>query len=456
MPTTHNRDAIPAGEVLNVLKRRILVDGFGFVLDPQASHGAYLHDAVGGHDFLDFYAFFASQPVTHNHPRMREPEFQARLLTAATTKVANSDIYTRFYAEFVSTVDRVAGLPGFEHFFFIDGGALAIENALKAAFDWKVRKNLAAGRGELGTQVIHFRNAFHGRTGYTMSLTNTDPKKTMYFPKFSWPRVDAPQIDFSLPEPQRTDDVAARERQALEQIERAVAENPHDIAALIIEPIQGEGGDNHFRGEFLRSLRELADRHEFLLIFDEVQTGVGITGRMWCCQHFDVLPDILCFGKKMQICGLMAGGRIDDVDNVFKVSSRINSTWGGNLADMVRATQYLRIIEEEQLVQRAAETGQYLLDGLHQLADKHAGVSAVRGRGLMCAFDLPDGRTRDALRRACYERRMLVLPCGSRSLRFRPVLDVSTADVDRGLEILDEALTGLAQSPQRSGEAAAV
>jgi L-lysine 6-transaminase len=435
------RDELTPSEALEMLRSRILADGFSLLVDPQASRGAYLHDALSGYDVLDFYAYFASQPITYAHPRMRDPEFQARLLIAATTKVANSDVYTTYFAEFVQALDEVAGLPGFEHYFFIEGGSLAVENALKAAFDWKVRKNLAAGRGELGHRVIHFRQAFHGRTGYTLSLTNTaDPRKTMYFPKFDWPRIDNPAIDFSLPEPQRAQEVAARERAAVSQIEQAVAQHPHEVAALIIEPIQGEGGDNHFRGEFLRSLRELADRHDFLLVFDEIQCGVGITGRTWACQHFDVLPDILCFGKKMQVCGIMSNRRVDEVDSVFKVSSRINSTWGGNLTDMVRATQYLRIIEEERLVQRAADRGQHLLEGLHRLARAHACVSAVRGRGLMCAFDLPDAATRDRLRRACSERHMATLPCGTRSIRFRPVLDIEPSDLDRGLEILDEAL----------------
>lgn len=434
------QDELSATEVLETLRTRVLVDGFGFVADPQLSHDSYLHDIGSGKDFLDFYAYFASQPIGYNHPRMREPEFQAKLLTAATTKVANSDCYTRFYADFVKALDEVAKPPGFEHFFFIDGGALGIENALKAAFDWKVRKNLAAGRGEIGTQVIHFRRAFHGRTGYTMSLTNTDPNKTQYFPKFNWPRIDNPFINFSLPEPQRSDDVAAREQAALAQIEQAVASHPHDIAALIIEPIQGEGGDNHFRAEFLRKLRELADKHDFILIFDEVQCGVGITGKMWAHQHFGVAPDIICFGKKMQVCGIMSNTRVDEVDSVFKVSSRINSTWGGNLADMVRATQYLRIIDEENLVDRAADTGQYLLEGLRRIASQHTSVSALRGRGLMCAFDLPDAETRNKLRRACYDRQLLILACGERSLRFRPTLDVDSADIDRGMEIMDEAL----------------
>ncbi len=451
-----NEREITAANTIEVLKEHILVDGFHLVLDAQASHGAYLHDAASGEEYLDFYSFYASQPISYNHPRMREPAFLARLLNAAALKVANPDVYTRAYAEFVATVADVVGLPPLDKYFFIDGGALAIENALKTAFDWKVRKNIAAGRGEgLGTQVLHFRHAFHGRSGYTMSLTNTDPVKVMHFPKFNWPRVDSPFIDYSLPEADRDADAAARERETVRQIEQAVAQHGHDLAALIIEPIQGEGGDNHFRGEFLRALRELCDRHEMLLIFDEVQSGMGLTGRNWCCEHFDVLPDILAFGKKMQICGIMAGPRIDDVDNVFKVPSRINSTFGGNLTDMVRATQYLRIIDDERLVDRAADTGAHLLDGLQRLAERNACVTAPRGRGLLCAFDLPDAATRNAFRTLCQQRRLLVLACGERSIRFRPVLDIDRADVDRGLELIEDALRELDAGCRTSGAAGA-
>lgn len=427
-------------ESLDVLRAHILTDGFKMLVDLQASHGFYLHDALSGREFLDFYAYFASQPIQYNHPKMRDPDFQARLLVAATTKVANPDVYTRFFAEYVKALAEVAALPPLNHYFFIDGGALAIENALKTAFDWKVRKNLAAGRGEIGSQVIHFKNAFHGRSGYTMSLTNTaDPRKTMYFPRFDWPRIDCPALNFALAEPQRTLDVEQREAAALAQIHQTIKERGHDLACVIIETIQAEGGDNHFRPEFLQALRRICDEHEMLLIFDEVQCGMGITGKMWACEHFDVLPDILCFGKKMQICGIMAGPRIDDVDNVFKVQQRINSTWGGNLADMVRATQYLRIIDDEQLVENAGQMGTLLVDGLQRLASGHPSISAVRGRGLMCAFDLPTTELRDKLRQACYDRDMMVLSCGTRSLRFRPVLDIDAEHIERGMEILDEA-----------------
>src|SRR5471030_1507317 len=232
--------------VVSGLEKHILVDGFQIVIDLEKSRGCRIHDSVTGRDLVDIYGFFGSLPVGFNHPHFDDPDVQRDLLLSARTKVANSDVYTTLYAEFVSTLARVASLPPMERWFFIDGGALAVENALKAAMDWKVRKNLAAGRGERGTHILHFEHAFHGRTGYTMSLTNTDPKKTMYFAKFPWPRVSTPNLDFSLPEDEREADVIRREKISEAQIMKFVAEQGHDIAAILIEPIQGEGGDNHF------------------------------------------------------------------------------------------------------------------------------------------------------------------------------------------------------------------
>src|SRR5438105_5634180 len=167
------------------------------------------------------------------------------------------------------------GLGPLQRYFFIEGGAMAVENALKAAMDWKVRKNLQSGRGERGTEIIHFERAFHGRSGYTLSLTNTDPRKTAYFAKFTWPRILSPSLDFSLPSAQREGVAAEREKLAEQQIRNTLIQRGPDVAAIIVEPIQGEGGDNHFRGEFLQQLRRICDEHELLLIFDEVQTGIG-------------------------------------------------------------------------------------------------------------------------------------------------------------------------------------
>ena len=422
---------------LHVLEKHVLMDGFKIVIDLEKSRGSYLYDEATGRRLIDLYGFFGSLTIGFNHPYFDEPAVKAELLRAAKFKVANSDVYSEEYAEFVETFSRVAGFPLLDRYLFIEGGALAIENTLKAAMDWKVRKNMAAGRGERGTEILHFRHAFHGRSGYTMSLTNTDPRKTDLFAKFNWPRVSNPALDFSLPENEREGDVIEREKKSEAEIRKFIGERGIDIAAIIIEPIQGEGGDNHFRGEWLRKLREICDAHEMLLIFDEVQTGLCTTGRTWCCQHFNVQPDLLAFGKKVQVCGVMAGPRLDEVkDNAFRLPSRLNSTWGGNFTDMVRSTHYLRVIEKENLVGNAGKVGAYFLEQLLDWQRECEIVSAVRGRGLFIAFDLPDAETRDDVWRKLFDSGVLVLKSGERSIRFRPALDVKKEVVDEAMEIL--------------------
>ncbi len=436
-PTT----TIAPKDVHQTIARYMLADGEHLVVDLCGSHGPYLRDAKTGREYLDFYAFFASQPVAHNHPKLNDPDFRKRIAEVALYKPANSDVYTTYMAEFVETFARVAKPADMPYLFFVDGGALAVENALKTAFDWKIRKNLAAGKGEKGTQVIHFREAFHGRTGYTLSLTNTaDPRKHMYFPKFPWPRIINPKLHFPVTD-QVLAEVKAAEEQAVAQIEQAVRANRDDIAALIIEPIQGEGGDNHFRPEFFQQLRRLADEHDFMLIVDEVQSGMGATGKIWAVEHMGVIPDIIAFGKKAQVCGIICGPRVDEVpENVFHVSSRINSTWGGNLTDMVRSQRYLEIMEEENLVENAGRVGQILVDGLAQIAASSHVIDNARGRGMMVAFDLPDPVSRDIFRGLLLEKGLLALKSGERSIRFRPMLDLPPAAAEEGLAIVDECL----------------
>src|SRR5881398_3914322 len=434
-----NRKSVDPSRVLHVLGDHILLDGFKIVLDQEKSRGSYLYDAANGHRLIDLYGFFGSMPIGFNHPYFDQPDVQRDLLRAAKAKVANSDVYSEAYAEFVETFARVAGLPPLEKYLFIEGGALAVENTLKAAMDWKVRKNMAAGHGERGTQILHFRHAFHGRSGYTMSLTNTDPRKTDLFAKFDWPRVSNPSIDFSLGESERDADVIEREKKSEAEIREHIDKRKIDICAIIIEPIQGEGGDNHFRGEWLQTLRHICDENDILLIFDEVQCGMGVTGRNWCCEHFDVVPDLLAFGKKAQVCGVMAGPRIDEVkDNAFRLSSRLNSTWGGNFTDMVRSTHFLRIIEEEHLVENAGKVGAYFLDRLRDLQQEDPRISAARGRGLFLAFDLPDAKTREEFWKGFFDLGVLTLRSGENSIRFRPPLDITA-------EVIDEAMESMRQ-----------
>jgi len=427
--------SVPPDQVFPILESNILVDGFHVIIDLDRSQGATMVDARDGKEYLDCYSYFASLPVGHNHPKMiGDPGFLRSLQRAALANPANSDIYSREFAAFVKTFREIATPPEFRYLFFVAGGALAVENAMKTAFDWKVQLNRSRGIDGGGDKILHFREAFHGRSGYTLSVTNTEPTKVRDFPKFDWPRVLNPKIRES---------VEADEDRSVSEIEAAFAADPHGIAAILIEPIQGEGGDNHFRPEFMRRLRDLADHHDALLIFDEVQTGLGMTGSMWAYQQLGVVPDLVCFGKKTQVCGIMSTGRIDEVEgNVFHVSSRINSTWGGNLVDMVRCARALQIIEEDGLVAQAARVGEYFKSGLEKVQEDFEGLDDVRGRGLFLAFDMVDGKTRDDVRQRCWDSGLASLSCGPRSIRFRPSLIFTEEDVDRALALLRQVLAG--------------
>jgi L-lysine 6-transaminase len=425
-------------EVHATLGRHLLVDGFDLVLDLEASQGSRLVDARDGSSYLDLFTFFASSALGMNHPALvDDAAFRADLLAAAMNKPSNSDVYTVAMARFVETFARVLGDPRLPQLFFVEGGALAVENALKVAFDWKSRWNEAHGIDPaLGTKVLHLEHAFHGRSGYTMSLTNTDPVKVARFPKFDWPRIPAPYLASGR-------DVEAAERVTLAAARAAFEQHPHDIACFVMEPIQGEGGDHHFRPEFLQAMQALCHEHDALFVLDEVQTGCGLTGTAWAFQQLGITPDVVAFGKKTQVCGVMAGGRVSEVpDNVFVVGSRINSTWGGNLTDMVRARRILEVIEADGLIERASIAGSQLRLLLDELATTHPVVSDVRGRGLMCAFSLPDGATRDRVITALREEEsVLLLGCGTRSIRFRPALTVSPADLEAGVAALDRVLS---------------
>jgi L-lysine 6-transaminase len=433
-------NSVTPANVHEVLGKWLLADGMPLVCDLAKSKGAYLHDSRSGKDFLDFFSFFAARPLSFNHPRLAEPQFIETLGRLALHKPSNCDLYTVEYARFVQTFATTALGGEFAHVFFIEGGSPAVENALKAALDWKHRKNLAAGRGEKGTEIISFERAFHGRTGYSISITDShDKRKQQFFPRIPWSRVTSPKMHFPFNEAARQE-TEALEAQALKEIDALFAAREDEIAAIIIEPIQCEGGDNYFRSEFLRTLRRIADERECLLIFDEVQTGFCATGKWWDWQNHGVKPDLMTFGKKTSVCGFAATARLDDVEGVFKVPSRISSTFEGNLVDMVRCERVIQIVVEEKLLDNVNTIGRYLQKVLLELQAAHSEVTNVRGRGLMAAFDMPSHEDRDRVIKACFEEELLVIPCGTRSVRMRPALDINADAVGRAAAQLEAGL----------------
>jgi L-lysine 6-transaminase len=428
-------------EVQDSLKKFMLVDGFDMTLDLTDSIGSFLYDSKHKKKLLDFFTFVASSPLGMNHPKLNNEEFINLIGKIAISKPSLSDIYVKEQAEFVETFFKIAVPSYFKYAFFIEGGTMAVENTLKAAFDWKVRKNFEKGyKEEKGSKIIHFHQSFHGRSGYSLSLTNTDPVKINYFPKFKWPRILNPKVTFPLNE-ENLAEVIKSENIAIEQIKQALIDYKDDIAGLIIEIIQGEGGDNHFRKEFFLKLREICDENDVLFIADEVQTGIGLTGKWWAHQHF-VQPDIISFGKKTQVCGILATKRLDEVEeNVFRKPSRINSTWGGNIVDMFRFKRILEIIEQDDLVKNAEVTGVHLQTRIQELFIKYPDkVFNPRGLGLFCAFDTKDSDMRNSISQLAMKNGLLILGCGEKTIRFRPTLCVTKDEIDMGIDILDKII----------------
>lgn len=433
-------------DVISKIRNHMIGDGFEFVLDLYKSHGSYMVDALTGKELLDFYTCFASSPIGFNHEKLQDENTLEKFRITAINNVTNSDLFTDLKAEFVENFQAKAAPDHMPYMFMIAGGSLAVENAMKAAFDWKNQMNRMAGDTyPRQLSIMHLKQAFHGRSGYTMSVTNTDPTKTDGYPKFDWPRIDNPAIVFPDKGSNRKE-LLLREERALNQAKHHFLNHPNQIAACLVEPIQGEGGDNHFRQEFMQKLMSLCEENEALFIVDEIQTGLGLTGRMWAYYHHDIKPDMLCFGKKTQVCGFLSSKKIDSVSgHVFNTSSRINSTWGGNLIDMVRCQRYIEIIEEDNLIENAEKMGKYLLAGLEKLQSNNDGLlSNSRGKGLMCAFDLPTPDKRDALRMAAYEKGALVLACGTKTIRFRPALTIEKPQIDQALGILNDCVKEIA------------
>jgi len=425
--------------VHEILSKHLLADGFPIVMDIEKSHGSYLVDQ-NGDAYLDLFSMFASVAIGYNHPYLlKHQDFLGKM---AINKPALSDIYPKEFADFMQVFERVALPKELQYCFFIAGGTLAVENTLKAAFDWKTRLNFASGIEKEASQVIHFKEAFHGRSGYTLSLTNTkDPRKHMYFPKFNWPRISNPKLTFPITEIVLKA-VIEKEKTAIREIRNALDNHPNDIACIIIEPIQAEGGDNHFRKEFLQALRDICDEHDILLIFDEVQTGIGITGSMWAYQTIGVVPDLIAFGKKTQVCGLLANkAKFDRVEkHVFKESSRINSTFGGDFTDMMRFKLILEVIEQEKLIEQIPKKGEHFIQKLEALASKHEQISNIRGKGLFIAFDFPNEQERDKFIKDAFAKKLILLGCGERTIRFRPHLNIQMNEIDEAFTIMEGIL----------------
>lgn len=416
----------------------VIAEPYPFAMDLEKCHGLTLV-TVDGQELFDWAGYYGSKLIAHNHPGLYEPDYLARLTRAANNKVANPDFVTQECLDYYRLVYENApeAMRGNDlEVYVVNSGAEAVENMMKFLVAKYNQKCLAKGRIPGNRRFIYFDRAFHGRTVFALGVTETvDPVATKDFVGLGMGG------NIKLPFPSYNSEWSEAENMAnatkvLTQLESILQSMADDIVGLIMEPIQGAGGNRVALPSFFRGLSELCHKYGVYLAFDEVQTGLGPTGKMWAIDHFNLPhpPMAVASGKKWGNGLLYMAESLDDV-------GVLDSTWGGNLADMVRVCQEMNIVKAEGLIEAAAEKGEYLSQGLKAVIAKHSFAENVRGMGLYQGFSLDtDERKAQLVKTAREKFNLLLLGAGNRSIRTRPNLSVTKADIDRFLELLDESL----------------
>ncbi len=429
------------------------------VIDDVASLGPYAVD-VDGNVLLDLFANFALGALGYNHPAVLAVTRSAAFAHAAANPTSTPFVTTPAWFDFLEALEGRYAPRGTTKVFCVDGGGEGVEAALKAAFivhaeRERQKKGLPRNPLELpeaeqqaillanrGTDavVVAFSGAFHGRGLGPLSATHSKTIHKADLPAFAWPTATFPASRFPLAE--HAEENAEAEALALEELAGILCRHPGKVAAILVEPVQSEGGDRHASPDFFRKVQELAHAAGAAFILDEVQTGVGMSGTLWAHEQLDLPrpPDMVCFGKKMQMGGFFA-------TPAFAITQfgRMYQTKNGDRARAMIAEAILRTVVDDGLLERVRSVGAHFLGGLEDLAARFpALVTEPRGRGLLLAFDLPTAALRDEFLKRSLGRGVFASYTGSRSVRLRPHLITENAHVDDALGVFAAVLEEMA------------
>ena len=398
-----------ARRIIDVINKNCYDSTFTYPLVIANGSGSFLQD-VDGNSFLDFTSNIGSCPVGYAHPEIMA--VLAEQSKNGAHKVAGQDFYCKEHAELSEAMASI--IPSGFKIFFINSGAEAVENAIKIAY----RKISANTPSTL--PGISCKNAFHGRTLGALSFTFSKPVQKKGYPEFPVLRIKFCTSD-SDPE--------------MDAVERLLAEKK--VAFILTEVVQGEGGYNIASKRFIQNLRKCAHGHGVPLILDEVQSGMGRTGKWWAFEHYDVKPDIMSAAKALQVGMTAYDGRLDPGEQ-----GALSSTWGGgSRIDMAVGAKIIEVIKKEKLLDNATAMGAKLKKGLQELVGR-GGLIDVRGLGLMIGIEFDSKEIRDKKLTRAFAKGLLLLPAGQKAMRVIPPLTITEDEVLEGLELMSLALSG--------------
>ena len=377
---------------------------FNINVNFKKSFGSYLFDNASQKKFLDFFGMYASLPLGYNHKIFHTDEFKKEILEASTFKINNCEFVSNETINFDKEFFEFANDGCFKNFHYTCTGALAVEAAIKTCIH---RTNYRR------PNIVSFRNSFHGINSLGSFVTD-------HF----WP---ANKKLSGLPQ-----DFSTKLNCDLHEVEECLKNS--FVTCVLVEPIQCSAGDIHHEKEFFQGLRLLCDRHDVPLIFDEIQVGFGGTGKLWYYQHLDILPDIVVFGKKTQLSGIMVNHSCSGIFSKDQIT-RLEVTWDGDVLDMIRCKHIIKAFREEGIIDSVAKKGQFLVSNLSKIKELHN----VRGAGLIVAFDMKDRNTRDNLIKKMYENQLICNKTADKSIRLRPNLAITNSEIESALGIISKA-----------------
>ena len=382
---------------------------FNIKIDFDKSQGSFIYDKITKREYLDFMGMYSSLPLGYNHKTFDNEDFKKDVERASKLKIVNCEILSDEFDKFFKSFKDFTSLGVYKNYHFTCTGGLANEAAVKTAMWHK-------GPQPEG-KIISLVNSFHGINSVGNFLTSRFPSVRErlgdIFKNYYNEHLHASSVEGAT---------------KLLKVDK--------VQGVIIEPIQSTFGDNYLDKKELKRLHKECKKRNIPLIFDEIQTGFCVTGKTWYFEHLEMQPDIVVFGKKSQVSGIMVKGSHSEV---FEMPKKLSVTFDGDLLDMIRCHYIMKAIEEEELRDNATKMGDLLASGLSKINE----VENIRSKGLLIAFDLESKLKRDQLSILLHKKGMLCNPTGDKSIRLRPNLAVTEEECEKALKLVSSTASNL-------------